>query len=130
MSVFCLAPEQIEGLWGEFEQHVFRLERLGHVDAKELRDDLKAAKRQLWGYQESDGRVIGICVTRVTQTTCEIVAAAGTQTARGQIQQLYEHIERWAKELGLVRIRVIGRKGWLRSLNGFSQTGIVMEKDL
>ena len=128
MNCFCLGPEQVDEIWPEFEHHIYRLERLGHLDPTEIREDLKAAKRQLWGCQ--DGRILGIAITRVTKTTCEIVAAVGTQTAPGQIQQLYEHIERWAKDLGLVRMRVIGRKGWLRMIAGYTQTGIVMEKDL
>jgi hypothetical protein len=66
----------------------------------------------------------------VTKTTCEVVAACGTSTMRGQIQDLYERIEAWAKGLGLIRMRVVGRKGWLRAIAGFTQTGIVMEKDL
>jgi hypothetical protein len=129
VSVFTLSPIDIDKHWDLIAPHVYRLERLGHLGADELRDDLKERKRQLWGYHE-DGCVLGIAITRVTPTTCEIVGAAGTSTARGQIQELYEHIERWARENGRSRMRVIGRKGWLRAIAGFTQTGIVMEKDL
>ena len=129
MSVFCLGSDEIDKHWNAFEQHVYRLERLGHLGADELREELKDKKRQFWGY-ETEGRIIGIAITRVTPNTCEIVAAAGTQTKPGQIQELYEHIERWARENGRIRMRVIGRKGWLRAISGFTQTGIVMEKDL
>jgi len=129
LSVFCLGSDEIDKYWDEFSRHVYRLERLGHLGAEELRADLKERKRQLWGYHV-DGRIIGIAITRVTPNTCEIVGAAGTSTARGQIQELYEHIERWARENGRIRMRVIGRKGWLRVIAGYTQTGIVMEKDL
>jgi hypothetical protein len=129
VSVFALAAKEIDVAWPLLETHIYRLERLGHIGADEIKEDLKQAKKQLWGYHV-DGRIIGIAITRVTTTTCEIVAACGTSTAGGQIQELYERIERWARDSGRIRMRVIGRKGWLRVIAGYRQTGIVMEKDL
>lgn len=131
MNCFCLSSEQIDNLWSEFDTHAQRLAKLEYVDPDELRDDLKAAKKQLWGVQEN-GRVLGIAITRVTGgvKTCEIVAAAGTQTAAGQIQTLYEDIEQWAQAIGCVRMRILGRKGWLRALAGYKQVGVIIEKEL
>lgn len=128
MGVFCLGSEQIDSLWNEISPFVYRLERFGHVGADELREDLKTAKRQLWGYQTSG--VIGIAITRIAGKTCEIVAATGTQSEKGQIEAVYTEIERWAREIGCVRVRIVGRKGWLRKFPEFTQTGIVAEKDL
>ncbi len=129
MSDFALGSNEIDENWPSIEMHLYRLERLGHLGVDETSEDLKAARKQLWGYH-ADGQVIGVAITRMTKTTCEVVAACGTSTARGQIQELYEHIERWARESGRIRMRVVGRKGWLRAIEGFTQTGIVMEKDL
>lgn len=129
MSVFCLGSDQIDDLWFEFAQHLQRLQRLGHLNAEETREDLKLAKKQLWGYQE-EGRVIGIAITRVSLPFCEVFAAAGKQSRPGQIQELYEHIERWARTVGCARMRINGRKGWMRVLQGYSVTGYIMEKEL
>jgi hypothetical protein len=128
VNLFCLGSDQIDQFWDEFSEHVERLRRLGIADPDELRDDLRLAKKQLWGVQ--DGRVIGIAITRITGTVCEIYAAAGTQTMRGQIQQLYAEIERWAPTKGCSRIRIIGRRGWKRALKGFEETGVVLEKEI
>ena len=128
MGVFCLGSEQIDALWNDVSPFVSRLERFGHVGADELREDLKQAKRQLWGYQTT--AVIGIAITRVAGKTCEIVAATGTQSEQGQIEAVYAEIERWARKIGCVRVRIVGRKGWLRKFPEFTQTGIVAEKDL
>lgn len=129
MSVFCLGSDQIERYWQSFEAHIYRLERLGYVGADELRDDLKLAKRQLWGYQDGP-TVLGISITRIAGKTCEIVAAVGRQSKSGQLEEVYAAIEKWAREIGCIRIRVIGRKGWLRKFPEFTQTGIVIEKEL
>jgi hypothetical protein len=132
VNLFCLGPEQIDVLWDEFSTHIYRLDnlgRLGHLSVDELRDELKLAKRQLWGIQD-DGRVIGIAITRIGGRCCEIYAAAGTQTARGQIQALYERIEQWARDIGCLRVRIVGRRGWLRALKGFQVKDVVLEKEL
>lgn len=129
MNVFCLGSDQIDWVWPRFEQHIYRLERLGHIGADEIREDLKAAKRQLWGYQVGS-EIIGITITRIAGKTCEIVAAAGRQSSSGQIEQVYREIDAWARSIGCERMRIIGRKGWLRKFPEFMQTGIVIEKDL
>lgn len=129
MSVFTLGSNEIDKHWDEIAPHLYRLQRLGHIGVDEMREQLKGALRQLWGYHE-DGKVIGLTITRMAGKTCEIVAAVGKQTNAGQIEETYREIERWAKSVGCERIRVIGRRGWLRKFPEFQQTGIVMEKDL
>ncbi len=132
MNVFCLGSDQIDGLWDEYASHIYRLNNLGRLDwlsVDEVRENLRTARMQLWGAQE-DGRVIGIVITRVGSGCCELFAGAGTQTARGQIQTLYECIEQWAREIGCTRMRIVGRKGWLRALKGFQVKDVILEKEL
>ncbi len=133
MSVFCLGAEQIDALWSEYGQHLERLELHGDCLALGIRADLKASTKQLWGYQH-DGKVLGVAVTSVIETphgrACEIYGGVGTETARGQIDEVMREIERWAAAMGCKRIKILGRKGWLRRLNGFRQTGIIMEKQI
>jgi hypothetical protein len=130
VNLFCLGSEQIDSLWDEFAHHIYRMERMGFLGADELREELKLSKKQLWGVQDDTGKVAGVCITRVCGKCCEIYAAAGTQTKRGQILALYQHIEQWARDIGCTRMRVIGRKGWMRMLSGYLETGIILEKDL
>jgi hypothetical protein len=131
VSVFCLGAEQIDGLWDELSPHLFRLERHGHIDAEEVRDDLKASRKQLWGYQDG-AKIAGIAITRITKRgVCEIYGAAGTQTKPGQIQEVHDAIERWAKEINCTKLRLQGRRGWLRVLKGYAQTKeIILEKEI
>jgi len=133
VNLFCLGSDQIDDLWDEFSEHIYRLERLdrlGHLTPDDLREELKQAKKQLWGIQ-IDGRVIGIAVTRIGRQTCEVFAAAGTQTAPGQIQALYTEIERWALSQGCIRMRIVGRRGWQRMLKGYEPTrDVILEKEL
>jgi hypothetical protein len=133
MNVFCLGPEQIDSLWDEYAHHLERLELRGDCLAIDIRDDLRFARKQLFGYQQ-DGKVLGVAITRIADTPrgrmCEIYGAAGTELVRGQIDEIMNEIERWAAAIGCTRVRICGRKGWLRRLNGFQQTGIIMEKQI
>lgn len=135
MSVFCLSAEQTDSFWPEYGHHLERLEReTGLVLARSVREDLRAAQKQLWGFQ--DGAVVtGIAVTQVYETplgrACECYGAAGTETARGQIDQILSEIERWARAVGCTRMRVVGRRGWKRRLRTYTDTGnVILEKRL
>lgn len=125
MNVFCLGPEQIDNLWPLFAHHLARVEE---VDAEELRYDLKDAQAQLWGLQDDSGQITGVVVTRITNRACEIVAGAGSASYEA-MRELHREIERWAASVGCSRMRLLGRKGWIRLL-GYRQTGIVAEKEL
>lgn len=127
MNVFCLGPEQIDALWGEYAHHLYRLEREGGLPAEEVRADLRDATYQLFGLQDGP-RITGVAVTRITGRTCEIVGAAGS-ASYDDMRELHSQIESWAKGIGCSRMRLRGRKGWLKVLN-YRQTGIVAEKEL
>lgn len=133
MSVFCLSSAQIDALWGDIAPHLERLESHGLVLASAVRADLKDSLKQLWGYQQ-DGKVLGVAITSVIETprgkACEIYGAAGTESSRGQIDEIMTEVQRWAHELGCTRIRILGRKGWLRRLKGFRLAGYIIEKEI
>jgi len=126
VSVFCLGPEQLDGLWDEIAPHLARFESERGFSSADIRRDLASTAKQLWGY-EVGGRVIGVCVTQVCKPVVEIFAAVGTQTSNGQIQEVHAAIERWAREIGCTRLRIKGRKGWLRMLDGYE---MILEKEL
>ncbi len=134
MSVFCLGPEQTDALWPRYAHHLERLEReTGLVLASAIRDDLCAGMKQLWGYQ-TDERIEGVAITQVYDTPrgkcCEVYGACGTESAPGQIAAIIDEIEKWAGRIGCTRTRLLGRKGWARKLDGYEQTGIILEKEI
>ena len=43
---------------------------------------------------------------------------------------LLGEIEAYAKREGCARVRIFGRKGWLRVLAGYEHKHIIMDKDL
>jgi hypothetical protein len=134
MRVFCLGADQIDGAWQDFAHHLVRLELESKLLlASALRQDLKDARRQLWGYQDGAG-ITGVAITEVYDTpagkACEVVGACGTESARGQIDAILDEIRSWAKGLGCTRVRFGGRPGWKRRLKGFKQVGIILEQEI
>lgn len=79
-----------------------------------------------------DGRVLGAWVTQVSSANgvkvCTIVACGGQSLARWR--HLIWAVEDHAKQAGCAAVRIIGRKGWLRALDGFRQRAVVLEKEL
>lgn len=47
-----------------------------------------------------------------------------------EVQRLEAQIRPWAKKMGCVRIRIIGRRGWLRGLDAYREVATIMETDL
>jgi hypothetical protein len=134
LPVFCLGPEQIESLWPKYGHHLERLERETRlVLAASLREDLKVARKQLWGFQDG-ADITGVGVTEIYESprgrVCEIYGACGTESERGQIDQIMVEIESWARAIGCTRIRLGGRRGWKRRLHGFAQVGVILEKEI
>jgi hypothetical protein len=43
---------------------------------------------------------------------------------------LLGEVEAYAKREGCARVRIFGRKGWLRVLDGYEHKHIIMDKDL
>lgn len=127
MNVFCLGADQIDPLWDELAPHLYRLERTGCVSAQEIREALCDMRMQAWGLQEGP-KVVGVAVTKITGNTCEVVGGAGS-APYDAMRELHREIETWARTQGCQRMRLMGRKGWLKLLN-YTQTGIVAEKEL
>jgi hypothetical protein len=132
VNVFCLGVDQIDSLWSEYGHHLERYEEAGYDFAGHIRQDLRAATKQLWGIQD-DGRVIGVVVTKIVDTprgaVCEVHAACGTSAGlSAAVDLLLPHVERWAKEHECVGMKIVGRNGWKRVLNDYRQTGVVLEK--
>src|SRR5262249_44067694 len=73
-----------------------------------------------------------VASTRLQQTdagkVCVITACAGINMSRWL--PLVAGIEAYARDESCKRVRIFGREGWLRVLDGYSQTNVVLDKQL
>lgn len=129
MNVFAASTDDLQRHWTDFSPYLARYEiETRQTSLEQFRQALLAHKQQLWGLQDSSG-VHLVCVTEILDTPqgqiCHIQAAAG-HASRSELRQLFERIQVWAREIGCVLVRIVGRKGWLKVLP-VRETGRVME---
>jgi hypothetical protein len=79
-----------------------------------------------------DFTVEAVAATRLELTDmgriCVITACEGKHMARWL--HLIRGIEHYAKAEGCRCVRIFGRKGWLRVLDGYGQTHVIIDKAL
>ena len=132
MRMFCLSAADcaLETIWADVAPLFERFERAtGEISAEQVRSGAQAEQLQVWGLQDADG-VHLVVLTEIATTpkglVCTIRAAIGEARVGLQARLLGE-IGAWARALGCVCVRLVGRKGWLRRFRRFRQTAVVME---
>ena len=133
MHPFCLEASQIDALWGDFAVILHRFERTcENLTAEQIVSAVRQGKQQLWGVQD-DMRVHGILITEVQQTAkglvCVLVGACGS-APESEKRALLAMVEDWARSLGCVALKILGRKGWARWDRRFKVTGMILEAPL
>ncbi len=132
MRLFSLSPDDTEVAWPDFEPIFQQLETYGALTAEQVKRNSSDGKMQVWGLQDGD-KVAFVIVTEILETAsglvCSITAAIGHASVAMQ-ERLLDEIGKWARSLGCARVRLCGRKGWLRRFPRFMQTGIVAEWSL
>lgn len=96
------------------------------VTAAMVRQMMREGLAQRW--EASDGSTV---VTQLRQEpaggVCLVWLAEGTMAP---LLELHEAICAWAREQGCQRMRIVGRKGWLKVVPGYREVATVMERDL
>jgi len=131
-DLICVAPQRVRELW----PHVAPLlrtaiTRTGLCAFADIERDILKGVALLW--IAWDGRAIeAVASTSLQQTdagkVCVITACAGTNMA--DWVPLIAGIETYAREEGCKSVRIFGRKGWLRVLNDYTQSGVILDRKL
>jgi hypothetical protein len=106
------------------------LERGGEMTTQTLAAALRDGRFVLW--LAWSGRLEAAAVTEVADTiagrVCCIVACGGRDRARWL--GLRAELEAYARRAGCARMRIYGRKGWLRVLPDYRAARVILEKEL
>lgn len=129
-SLVCVAPAQIKSIWPH-AAHLIRsaVLRTGLSDFQEVEDSILDGDALLW--LAWDGKQIEAAASTILQKangqlSCVIVACGGNDM--GRWVGLIEKIETYAKDEGCTNTRIIGRRGWLRALEGYQMKHVILEK--
>jgi hypothetical protein len=133
-ELLCVDPKRIHEIWPHVAPLLRRaIARTGLSAFADIEQDILRGNALLWLAVGGEGGATAIeaaASTSLQQTdggkVCIITACAGADMARWL--PLINHIEAYAKEEGCRCVRIFGRKGWLRVLEGYRATSVVLDK--
>jgi hypothetical protein len=102
---------------------------LGTFD--EVEDAVTSGQALLWLVWK-EPEILGAAVTQVVATQKSricIIVACGGENLRLWLP-LVTKIESYAREEGCDAVRILGRKGWMRVLKGYSAPAVILERRL
>jgi len=81
-----------------------------------------------WNGEAIEAAAATILINTEAGKICIITVCGGSGMKRWL--PLLAGIENYARDEGCARVRIFGRKGWLRALEGFEEKHIIMDKEL
>ncbi len=136
VELVCADPKRVHEIWPLAAPLLHAaIARTGLSAFADLERDILRGDALLWlavGGGEGAPMIEATASTSLQLTdagkVCVITACSGKDMTRWL--PLIAGIETYAKEEGCRRVRIFGRKGWLRVLDGYEEEHIVMDKEL
>jgi hypothetical protein len=127
VSLVCVDPEKIFDFWPHARPLIkAALERTRLSNIEDIETDVLEGRQLLW-LAWSD-HIEAAATTHLSAGVCTLTACSGHQRERWL--PLFEHIEKYAKDECCSTMRIFGRKGWERVLDGYHVEHVVLEKRL
>jgi hypothetical protein len=131
-ELICVDPQRVHEIW----PHVSPLlaaacRRTGLNAFSEIESDILAGRSLLWGAWNGsaiEAAAATVLINSEIGKVCIITVCGGSRMKRWL--SLLGQIEDYAKHEDCARIRIYGRKGWLRVLEGFQQRYVIIDKEL
>jgi hypothetical protein len=131
-ELVCVDPRRVHEIWPHVASLLNRaIAKTGLAAFTEIERDVLDGASLLW--ITWNGAAIEAAASTSLQHTdagnvCVITACAGSDMARWL--PLISKIEAYARSEGCRCVRIFGRKGWARVLNGYEQTYAIIDKRL
>ncbi len=132
----CVEPSKVHLVWPHvaplLRQAIARTAISAFTD---IERDILHGSALLWiaASAERNGAAIEAAASTSLQQTdagriCVITACAGKNMSRWL--SLIKGIEAYARDEGCNCVRIFGRQGWLRVLDGYRRTNVILDKQL
>jgi hypothetical protein len=131
-ELVCVDPKRVSEVWPHVSSLLKGACRRTRLNAfEDIEADILAGRSLLW--VAWNGRAIEsaaatILINSEAGKVCIITVCGGSDMKRWL--SLIGQIESYARREGCARVRIYGRKGWLRVLEGYEQEHIIMDKKL
>ena len=135
-ELVCVDPGRVREVWSVVAPLLRRATaRTGLSAFVDIERDILSGNALLWIAVSGDGSALAIDAVASTclQPTdagkvCVITACAGAGMSRWL--PLISGIESYARDEGCSCVRIFGRKGWLRVLEGYRAKHIILDREL
>ena len=127
VDLLCVNPADVKEVW-PLASGLIRaaIERTDLSAFEDVEKDVLAGDQLLW-LAISD-HVEAAATTHLARNVCTLVACSGHQRERWL--PLFARIEKYAKDEGCKAMRIYGRPGWERVLDGYRREYVILEKAL
>ena len=127
VDLLCVNPHDVQKVW-PLASGLIRaaIERTELSDFEDIERDVLAGNQLLW-LAISD-HVEAAATTHLSRGVCTLTACSGHQRERWL--PLFVRIEKYAKDEGCRAMRIYGRPGWERVLDGYRREYVILEKAL
>lgn len=132
VDLVCVDPARVQEVWPHARALIrSAIEYTGLSSPDDIETDVLYGDQLLW--LAWDGRSIMAAATTqlvkpIDSKICVLTACAGHDRERWL--PLFARIEQYAKDEGCKAMRIFGRPGWERVLDGYKKTFVILEKDL
>jgi len=127
VDLLCVNPNDVQKVWPLARDLILAaIERTNLSDFADIEKDVLAGDQLLW-LAISD-RVEAAATTHLSRNVCTLTACSGHQRERWL--PLFARIEKYATDEGCSTMRIYGRRGWERVLDGYKVEHVILEKAL
>lgn len=131
-DLICIDPAQVGHFWPHVEPLLRpAIENVGLSNFEDIEESILIGCSLVW--IAWDGEKIAAAASTTLQRIgpdliCVLTACGGADRKRWL--PLIAGIEKYARAEGCKSLRIFGREGWKRVLDGYEQTAVVLEKAL
>ena len=131
-ELVCVDPKRVGEIWPHVSSLLQEACRRTSLNAfEDIQADILDGRSLLW--VAWNGRAIEsvaatILINSEAGKVCIITVCGGSGIKRWL--HLVGQIEDYARHEGCARVRIFGRKGWLRVLDGYQPKYVIMDKEL
>lgn len=128
VDLICVDPARIDEMWPHVRDKIrAAVERTGLSSFADIEADVLAGLQLVW--IAWDGKdILAAAATQLTRNVCVLTTCSGYDRERWL--PLFARIEQYAKDEGCSSMRIYGRKGWERVLDGYRVEHVILEKRL
>lgn len=127
-DLICVDPARVGEIWPHVRDKIrAAIERTGLSAFEDIEADVLSGAQLVW--IAWDGKeIIAAATTKLARNVCVLVSCGGYD--REKWLPMFAMIEQYAKNEGCSKMRIYGRKGWERVLDGYRAEHVILEKAL